>query len=69
VIVDIRGLLIRMAAWLARYRASAIEAIDNYPTATSRSRDSYQSGTLSAPTTVVAYLDIASFFRPFRHFS
>ena len=44
------------AAWVARYCASAIDAIDSCPTATSRSSASYQSGTLWAPITVVAYL-------------
>jgi hypothetical protein len=43
------------AAWVARYWASAIEAIDSCPTATNRSSASYQSGTLWAPITVVAY--------------
>ena len=45
-----------IAAWVARYWASAIDAIESWPTAISRSSASYQSGTLWAPITVVAYL-------------
>src|SRR6185312_7226943 len=40
---------------MQRYCASAIDAIESWPTAISRSSASYQSGTLWAPTTVVAY--------------
>ena len=43
------------AAWVARYCASAMDAIESWPTATSRSSASYQSGTLCAPMTVVEY--------------
>src|SRR5688572_19540386 len=44
-----------MAACPARYCASISAAIDNCPADTRRSSDSYQSGTLWAPITVVEY--------------
>ena len=52
-----------MAASVQRYWASAMAASPSWPTATRRSSASYQSGTLCAPITVVAYFgyrDIAA---------
>src|SRR5215207_3195254 len=53
------------AACVERYWASAMEVSESWPTATRRSRASYQSGTLCAPMTVVeyfAYLTIPSLY-------
>ena len=53
------------AAAVARCCASAIDAIESWPADISRSSGSYQSGTLCAPITVVAYLGYPGAIPPY----